>query len=775
MYALEISADGDCYLCVLPDPGIEASTLGAGEAATLVASESALSSTTPDEALHTFTLHSGPPLCFVPGGSVWLTVRSPPPLVLDDLVSNAVIQDHWVDTFSPGGQRVAICTCSMTGRHLATFARQPGSSLYTPTTVSPQVAAIGQVSASGQVASPCERRSLSHQTLLWHHRLGHPSLPRLRGMHRRLLVSGLPRSLPPLPASPAPPYLPCVEGLAALRILTPPRFPYRGSSADPPPGRVGFSPRSWSGRSLGSEQFVLRLRRRFPPGPAYLRLHSDRGGEFSSDLLRAFYQGEGMKQSFTLLGSVQQNGFAERRIGLVFYHPTSRRVFPSQDVTFDESVHFYHLFPYRTAPLPPPPLFLTAGPPPIDPSPLEVLLLGAVLRSAEPWGAGLAVAESRGAESVREVLGVRSLGVLSLRQAREWLASRTRQRSRAAGAACRGGAGSAGVSGPGGARTGGTGAAGTGTAPRAGGVGFGGAAAGCTRAGGPGAGAVDPGINDPVAGGAGSGGVDSGGAGAGGFGAAGGAGAGGADAVVTGAGGAATGGVGAGGSGAAGGAGAGGAAVGVTGAGGAAAGGAGAGGSGAAGGAGVGGVAAGVTRAGGAATRGAGAGDSGAAGGARARGAATGVTGARGAAAGGSGAAEGSGAAGGAGATGTGGTAPPRLFLAPLSPSSLPPRVYVLRQVLSLPSSTGLPLKSGAPLPAPSPYTEQTNSLTERREPPSRPASPVRARRTDSRVPPERPPPVPGTRAMALRPSSVLQRVPLPSPPASSLPDVQNP
>ncbi|CAI5487064.1 unnamed protein product, partial [Closterium sp. Naga37s-1] len=94
--------------------------------------------------------------------------------------------------------------------------------------------------------------------------------------------------------------------------------------------------------------------------------------------------------------------------------------------------------------------------------------------------------------------------------------------------------------------------------------------------------------------------------------------------------------------------------------------------------------------------------------------------------------------------------------------------------VLSLPSSTGLPLQPGAPLPAPS-YTEHTDSLTERREPASRPASPVRARRTGSRVPRERPPPVPGTHAMALRPSSVPQRVPLPSPPPSSLPDIQDP
>ncbi|CAI7874143.1 unnamed protein product [Closterium sp. NIES-54] len=98
------------------------------------------------------------------------------------------------------------------GRHLATFTRRPGLSLYTLTTEPTQVAASGQVSVSGQVAPPCSCCLLSHQTLLWHHRLGHPSLPRLRGMHSRLLVSGLPRSLPPLPPSPAPPCLPCVEG-----------------------------------------------------------------------------------------------------------------------------------------------------------------------------------------------------------------------------------------------------------------------------------------------------------------------------------------------------------------------------------------------------------------------------------------------------------------------------------------------------------------------------------------------------------------------------------
>ncbi|CAI7915878.1 unnamed protein product [Closterium sp. NIES-54] len=117
-----------------------------------------------------------------------------------------------VTTTTPGGQPVSICTCKQTGRHLATFTRRPGSSLYTLATGPPQVAASAQVSASGLVAPPCSCRLLSHQNLLWHYRFGHLSLPRLRGMHSRLLVFGLPRSLPPLPPSPAPPCLPCVEG-----------------------------------------------------------------------------------------------------------------------------------------------------------------------------------------------------------------------------------------------------------------------------------------------------------------------------------------------------------------------------------------------------------------------------------------------------------------------------------------------------------------------------------------------------------------------------------
>ncbi|CAI7905420.1 unnamed protein product, partial [Closterium sp. NIES-53] len=77
---------------------------------------------------------------------------------------------------------------------------------------SPQVAVLGQVPVSGPVAASFTYRLLAHPTVLWHHRTGHPSLPRLRAMSRQRLVLGLPRVLPPLPPSLAPPCGPYVEG-----------------------------------------------------------------------------------------------------------------------------------------------------------------------------------------------------------------------------------------------------------------------------------------------------------------------------------------------------------------------------------------------------------------------------------------------------------------------------------------------------------------------------------------------------------------------------------
>ncbi|CAI7822240.1 unnamed protein product, partial [Closterium sp. NIES-53] len=91
-------------------------------------------------------------------------------------------------------------------------------------------------------------------------------------------------------------------------------------------------------------------------------------------------------------------------------------------------------------------------------------------------------------------------------------------------------------------------------------------------------------------------------------------------------------------------------------------------------------------------------------------------------------------------------------------------------------------LQPTSPLPGPSPYSGPTRGLTERREPESHPvlpesraASPVRTVCAGRHVSRPRPPPVPGNHSMTLRPSNAPQRVPLPSPPASSLPDGLDP
>ncbi|CAI7890300.1 unnamed protein product [Closterium sp. NIES-53] len=366
-----------------------------------------------------------------------------------------------------------------------------------------------------------------------------------------------------------------------------------------------------------------------------------------------------------------------------FYHPTSRRVLPSQDVTFDESVPFHRPFPVD--PLPP------QGPPPsgvshVDPlhlaEPVEVNVdsgaagggatRGSASGGAEPVGAEPGGAEPEGAEpGGAETGGAETGGAES-------------EGAEFGGAEPRGTASGGGPAGAGGPAAGGTGAGGVGaTSPGGAGVtsraeGTGGAGAtgprgartsGTRVAGAGGSGAGDPGARGARAGGAGAGGTGAGGT-------------------------------------IAGDPGAGGAGIGGAGAGGAGAGGTGAGGAGA-GGAGSGGVGA----------RGFGAGDPRA-----------GDPGARGAGDGGAG----------AGSFGAGGTMQRRPFFVPPPSSSLPPRGSVLCKVLN------------SPLPSPSPYAEQTDSLTESCEPKSRPALPVRAVRTGRCVPRPRPPPIPGTHIMAL-------------------------
>ncbi|CAI5520382.1 unnamed protein product [Closterium sp. Naga37s-1] len=868
MYAVTISDEGDCYWCFPPDPGIGTAALGTGEAAALGASEaaalgasvsassgageSALSGTASAPASHTFTLDSGASRSFFrdrttltplgrpvavsladpSGGPVlahFSTVLPCPaapsgtlsglylPSFSTNLVSGADLQDAGVHQFTPVSQRVTYCTDARTGRHLATFTRRPGSSLYTLTTESPPVIASGQAAASGQVFTaasrsgpeyaPCSCRLLSHETLLWHHRLGHPSLPRLRGMASRVLVSGLPRSPPPLPPGPAPTCVPCVEGRQRAAPhssqFPPTEAPLQTLHMDVwGPARVRGQGHEryfllvvddysryttvFPLRSKGDVTEVLidwiraarlQLRESFGSDFPVLRLHSDRGGEFSSGLLRAYCRARGIRQTFTLPDSPQQNRIAERRIGMVMdvartsmMHAAAPHFLWPFAVRY--AAHQINLQPRVSMPETSPALLWTGkvG----DASAFRVWGSRAFVRdlSADKLSPRAAPCvflgfppdapgwqfyhpTSRRVLSSQDVTFDESVPYYRLFPYRTpsppppplFLVPvepvEVAGDSGAAGGAEPGGADSGGAervgathggaepggAEPEGATTGGAepgGAESRGAEP-------GGATTGGAEPGGATPGGAEPGGAEPE--GAGPARVASGGAGpgAGGSSAAEGAGA-------TGPGGARTGSTGAAGP------------AGTTGAGAAE----GVGAEGTAGGTG-GGPAGGAT---------------GAAGGPGATGAAGGT---------------GDGGAAGAGAT-TGGTG----AVPAVSGVAARPRPYfvpLLEQVLGLPPSTGPPpplecpqpvpsqlqLQPASPLPAPSPYTGPTGGLAERREPASRPASPIRAAPASGRGSRQRPPPVPGTHRMSLRPSTAPLRAPLPSPPESSLPALADP
>ncbi|CAI7858821.1 unnamed protein product [Closterium sp. NIES-54] len=861
-----------------------AAPLGASEfAAALGARASPATGPSSAEALHTFTLDSGASRCFFRDCTTLTPLAAPVPVSRADptggpvvaqastvlpcpavpsgsllglhlptfstnLVSNTAIQDVWVDTFIPGEQRVAIC----------------------------MVAASSQVSASGQLTASCSCLVLSHQTLLWHHRLSHPSLPRLRGMHSRLLVSGLPRSLPSLPCSPAPPCLPYVEGLeraaphsSEFPLTTTPLQTLHMDVWGPSPvgganqERYFLLERTWSLNlcpriSEPETSPTLRWTGRVGDASVFrvwgtLSLVRDaKASKLSSRTLRCF-----------LLG------FPTDAPPWQFYHPRSCRVFSSQDVTFDESVCYYRLHPHASHLVPLAPLFLGLAPSgvsQVDPPPLvEPLEIssdssglseggdpaaddtaatrrsphletppaetagvepggaeteGEVSGGAATGGAGSGAAATRGAGSWGATTGGADFGdlaspsgggavgdpvggpragqppqsdlleTLSPQAICAWIVRRGSPGDRGcspAGARAASPGGTAGDRGTGGTAGGATSAGGTRGSAGAGGAGA------TIPTGAIGAGGARPTSPGGTAGAGGAGGAaGAGDTGAGGTGGAGAAGPGGATGVAGGGGTGGTAGARGAGAARAGGTTSAGGARGATGAAdsGGAGGTAGAGGARARGTGGTGG--AGAARASG----GVGAGGAGGATGASGPGGAGGTTGARGPGAarasgaagpGGAGGAAGAASAGGAGAAGAGGTgaastAPRRLFFYPQPQSSLQPPDSVLRQVFSLPSSTSLPLPllcpptdlsqpqllPCSPLPTPAPHTEVTESLTEHREPETCASTPVRARR----VAHPRPPAVPGTHGMALRPSSVPHRVVLPEPPASSLPHV---
>ncbi|CAI7807470.1 unnamed protein product, partial [Closterium sp. NIES-53] len=411
------------------------------------ASESALPGTAPPEALHTFTLDSSASRCFFRDNTTLTPLPAPVPVRLADpsggtalarsttvlpcaavpsgslsslhlpsfstnLVSITTLQDAMVTTTTTGGRRVAICRCTQTGRHLATFTRRHGSSHYTLSTKPSQVAASGQGSTAGQVATPYSCRLLS---------------------------------LPPLPPSPALPCLPCIKG----RQRAAPHSSSFPPTTDPlqtlhmdmwGPARVSGQGRErylllvvddytcYTTASLQKNGvaerhigFVMEPNLSLSETSPTLRWTGKVGNVsvFWVWGFRVFVRDTSADKLSSRAIPCVFLGFPPDAPGWKFYHPTSHRVLPSQDITFDESVPFYRLFPYRTAPLPPPPpLFLAPGPPPVDPlppqgpapsgvsqvdplplvEPVEVTIGYGAAGGAASWGAEPVGAEPRGAE-----------------------------------------------------------------------------------------------------------------------------------------------------------------------------------------------------------------------------------------------------------------------------------------------------------------------------------------------------------------------------------------
>ncbi|CAI7878905.1 unnamed protein product [Closterium sp. NIES-53] len=288
------------------------------------------------------------------------------PSLSRNLVGVGYLQDRGITVTFPAHRRTAICTDSSTGAVLATFTRESHLGLFVLHTPPPQVAVSGQVASSppvaesglvtvslqvavsGQVAvsrqvavsslvaASCSCWSLAHPTVLWHHRLGHPSLPRLRSMANHSLVSGLLRVFLSLPDSLAPPCIPCVAGRlratphsSSLRpatdlfhtlhldvwglapMLRPERERYflvvvddysRYTTVFPLAKKSGmtFTLIWWLLATEGTRGSRVRC------------LHFDRGGEFRSDVLVGFCGEQGIRQSWTLPESPQQNRVAER-------------------------------------------------------------------------------------------------------------------------------------------------------------------------------------------------------------------------------------------------------------------------------------------------------------------------------------------------------------------------------------------------------------------------------------------------------------------------------
>ncbi|CAI6008160.1 unnamed protein product [Closterium sp. NIES-65] len=399
MYSVTTSVEGDCYLCVPPDPGIEAAALGAGEAAALGASEaaalgasasassgageSALSGTASASASLTFTLDSGASRSFIRDRTTLTPLRRPLAVSLAD----------------PSGGPVFLLVVDDYSRYTTVFPLRSKGDVTEVLIVWIRAARLqlresfgsdfpvlrlhsdrGGEFSSGRLEAFCHAQGIRQTFML-------PASPQQNGIAERRIGMVMDVARTSMMHAAAPHFLwPFAVQYAAHQLNLQPLVSLpQTSPALRWTGKVGDASAFWV---WGSRAFVR-------------------------DLFADKLSPRAVPCVFL--------GFPPDAPRWQFYHPTSRWVLSSQDVTFDESVPYYRLFPCRTAPLPPPPLFLVPGPPPIEPlppqgpapsgvsqvdavEPVEVAVDSGTARGVEPAGAGLGVRS----------LWVRSVGALGL-------------------------------------------------------------------------------------------------------------------------------------------------------------------------------------------------------------------------------------------------------------------------------------------------------------------------------------------------------------------------
>ncbi|CAI5973337.1 unnamed protein product [Closterium sp. NIES-65] len=413
MYAVTISDEGDCYRCFPNDSGIESAALGTGEAAALGAcdaaalrasasassgtGESALSGTASASASLTFTLDSGASRSSFRDCTTITPLSRPGVVSLADPSGGPVLSHFSTVLPCPAGP-----SGTLSGLYLPSFSTNLGPG---PTCV-PCVEGRQRAAPHSSQFPPTEAPLQTLHMDVWG-----PARVRGQGHERYFLL--------------------VVDDYSRYTAV----FPLRSK------GDVTEVLIDWIRAAR------LQLRQSFGSDFPVLRLHSDRGGEFSSGLLRAYCRARGIRQTFTLPDSPQYAahqinlhprvsrpetfpallwtgkvgdasalrvwgsrafvrdlsadklspraapcvflGFPPDAPGWQFCHPTSRRVLSSQVVTFDESVPYYRLFPYRT------PSYVSQ----VDVvEPVEVTGDSGAAEGAEPGGAEPGGAETGGAE-----------------------------------------------------------------------------------------------------------------------------------------------------------------------------------------------------------------------------------------------------------------------------------------------------------------------------------------------------------------------------------------